>query len=212
MSKKVVISLDVLNSMAVQRTMLTLPVAELENQTFKLDDVLITSRDKQGEVPDLGSINDNIMFVKAKYVNVETKKAVVIPIRGLLSVQVARLAADAAGTGKNAKKANFVKGATPTMTVSDHIVENAADGELTLPAEFTVVGVENRKPFDGSNKPMYPNWYYAAWDAKVAEIAKAGGEPSEIYTDRAFQATLQGTALSPRYKSAEAIKEITIAI
>lgn len=204
MSKvKITISQEVLNSLAPQKGMLNAKSSDLENQVFNLHSIVAPT----GKKADLVKAGDDSMLIKARYVNAKNKKAFLIPIRGLLNLDIAKI------DGKN-KNDKFVPGTTPTFKVHDHLLEIGVDGKgADLPDSFSVVAVSERKQ-EGTGHTMYPPYCYQAFSDRVNELRKvdADADLSSIYSDYDFMQGLYAEDRMERFSEVEATKVIVISI
>lgn len=197
------ISMEVLNSMSPQKGLLTAKKADLENQVFTLHSIVVPS-DKKSTLDSKPS-EDNL-FVKARYVNSANKKSFLIPIRGLLNLDIAQLPS---GT-KNVK---YDAETTATMKVHEFLMEGAGEGKAVLPQSFTVLSVEDRKQ-ESTGRTMYPPYCYDAFSDRVKELRDADPKASldSIYQDYDFMQGLYAEEPSSRFANAEATKQIVISI
>jgi len=206
MSKvKVTISLEILNALAPQKGMLNASSDDLLNQEFELHSLVAPERAKKTSMTDLKTFDkDDTQLIKARYVNVKTKKAFLIPLRGLLNLDIAQLG------GKTEK---FIEGTTPTAKVHEHLLEKATaalPGEL--PPSFTVVSVKDREQV-GTGHIMYPHYCYQAFTDAVDALTKvdANADLSSVYSDYTLMQGLYAEDRKPTHLNIEATKSIVIA-
>lgn len=198
------ISEAVLNALVPQKGMLNSSVKELENQTFVLAG-LITSVDKGNAEQALADQSDAAAAqrVRVRFINKATKQALLIPVRALLGLPVATLAA-------NAK----YKADTPTTRVFETMVEKPEEANLSMVSSFTVVSVQPRKHSSGNI--MYPQYMYKKFNDAVAEVnaaAKlAGVEPdlSSVYNNFELMQGLYSDKPEARFVNPEPVKDIVI--
>lgn len=200
------IGLEVLSSLVPQRGMLNAKAEDLEGQKFVLHSMVVrpTKEGKAGN-KDLAKPTGDTLFVKARYINEKTKKAFLVPIRGLLGLDVASLPT------KNAK---FDPASTPTEKLADQLMEKATDtAPATLPESFTVVAVTNRIQ-ESSGQIMYPPYVYEEF-VNAVETLRADDKEADlgpIYQDVAFMQSLYGGTILDRFKNVEPNKNIVIAL
>lgn len=207
MSKvQVTIAMSVLNALSPQPRMLNTKKEEIENQVFTLHSVF-ASRDttnNKERVADLGKVNDDLNFVKAKYMS-EKGKAYVIPIRALLGLDIAVV------TSEN----DTITDETPRIKVYERLTElGSATDKVALPETFTVLSVVPATQ-RGTDNVMYPQYMYKRFNERVKELQEndANADLAPIYSDFSFISSLyaDGVAgLEDMYKSAEPNKSITI--
>ena len=206
MSKvKVTISLEILNALAPQKGMLNASSDDLLNQEFELHSLVAPDTSKKASMTDLKTFDkDDTQLIKARYVNTKTKKAFLIPLRGLLNLDIAQL---------GAKAEKFVEGTTPTAKVHEHLLEKATaalPGEL--PASFTVVSVKDREQI-GTGYIMYPHYCYQEFTDAIDALRAVDKEATldSIYNDYTFMQGLYAKERKPSHVGVEATKSIVIA-
>lgn len=207
MSKiSITISQDVLNSLAPQKGMLNAKKGDLINHVFNLHSIVAPSTSKKKA--DLDKFDaEGTMLIKARYVNAKNKKAFLIPIRGLLNLDIAQI------DGKN-KNDKYVPDTTPTAKLHEHLMEINSEGKGSeLPASFTVVSVEDRKQ-EGTGHTMYPPYCYQAFSERVNELRKVDPDAdlSSIYSDFEFMQGLYAEDRMERYSAVEATKVIVVSL
>jgi hypothetical protein len=206
MSKvKVTISLEVLNALAPQKGMLNAKADDLNDQVFELHSLVAPEKSKKTSLTDLKTYDkDDTMLLKARYVNAKTKKAFLIPIRGLLNLDIAQL---------DGKAGKYIAGTTPTIKVHEHLLEKAtaaAPGEL--PPSFTVVSVEDRKQI-GTGYTMYPHYCYQEFTDAIDALRAVDAEAdlSSVYNNYEFMQGLYAKDVKSTHVGTEATKTIIIA-
>lgn len=199
------ISLAVLSALATQRGLLNAKATDLENQTFILHSMVVANKpDGKPRSAALVAPGDDTPYIKARYINQTTKKAFLIPIRGLLGLDVATV-----GAGANKK---FDKDTTPVEKVADFLMEKATDKDAALlPEKFTVVSVTPREQ-PSTGRIMYPPYCYAKFSDKVKELREAdpNADLTPIYTDIEFMSSLYADEVAPQFANAEPTKSIVI--
>lgn len=206
MSKvEIKISMEVLNSLSPQKGMLNAKATDLENQVFVLHSVVAPTGRKAGLDGKTG--DDDNLYVKARYVNAANKKSFLIPIRGLLNLEIAQMP-------EKTKNVKFEEGVTPTVRVHEHLIESITDGKAaSLPQSFTVVSVADRIQ-EGTGYTMYPPYCYDKFSEAVNALREADPNASldSIYSNYEFMQGLYADKPSDRFASAEATKKIVISI
>lgn len=204
---KVMISVEVLNALAPQRGLLTGAVKDLLDQTFVFHSV--SAREADTETSLVEASEDN-QLVRARYVNKESNKSFIIPIRGLLNLDVAAL--------KATDNEEFDPENTDTVKMHEHLLESiSGKEEIALPPQFKIVHVAERRQ-EGTDNIMYPPYCYKAFNERADKLNKDPENKTGIlslYQDIAFMQSLHtGKAedREARHQSAEATKTITIAI
>lgn len=210
------VSVDVLNTMSPQKSMVIQAAKKLVDQKFNLHS-LIVSDVKNESGKDLTQSSEENNFVKVRYVNEETNEAFVIPVRQLLNLDVAESVATL-----EEFKAKTDDESIKVAKVHENMMEEADEaGEAVLPASFVVVNVAPRTQKVGTKDvEMYPAYYHKNFNAEVARREKEGdfdadnGETavSSVYQDFSFMSDLTGSPLEARYTGAEPLKTITIGI
>lgn len=198
------ISEAVLNALVPQKGMLNSKVEELENQTFVLAG-LVTSIPKGNPEQALGDNTDTdaAQRVRVRYINKKSKQALLIPVRALLGLPVATLAA-------NAK----FKEEMPTVRVFETMVEKPEEANLSMVSSFTVVSVKPRKHSSGNI--MYPQYMYKKFNDAVKVVndaaKEAGVEPdlSSVYNNFELMQGLYSDKPEARFVNPEPIKDIVI--
>lgn len=203
---EVKISLEVLNALVPNKSMLNAKASDLEGQKFVLHSMVVSpSPDKKARNKELMKAGDDTNFIKARYVNESNSKAFLVPIRGLLGMKIVEA---------GAKNAKFDPDTTPTKQLADYLVEKATDSTpATLPPSFTVVNVAPRIQ-ESTGAIMYPPYCYQEFQDKVDELRKDDKDASldPIYQDIAFMSSLYSNAVSSRFSSTEPNKTITISL
>lgn len=203
MSKvEIKISMEVLNSLSPQRGMLNAKAEDLKDQTFNLHSMVAPDKKKT----QLEKADGDNLFVKARYVNSKNSKAFLIPIRGLLSLNVVELGSE------NVK---YEEGTTQVSKVHEYLMEHIGpDGKnISLPATFTVVSVKERIQ-ESTGSVMYPPYCYDRFNEKVKEARATDPDAplDAIYNDFEFMQSLYADGRSDRHQNAEANKDIVISI
>jgi hypothetical protein len=204
------IGLEVLNSLVTNKTMLNASTLELEDQTFDLHSMVVGPSSKQPTNKDLSKLSDNTPLIKARYVNSVTKKAFLIPIRGLLSLKRADL------PSPNDK---YEKDVTPVSDLADVLMESATEKvPAALPPTFRVVSVEN-KIHAPTGEVMYPPYCYEMFSDEIKRLQTLAKEDTgsaenidilSIYQNSEFMANMYKSPRADRFKSVEPNKVIVI--
>ena len=207
--KDVKISLELVNSLSPQRSMIGATTDELRNQEFLLHSETISVPDGSTDLTDAD--NKNAGQVKIIYMNTVTNQTFTIPVRTLLGMQVVL---------DNSDNEEFVPGKTKTMKVHEHLLKQTEGDvtEVSLPKNIKIKGIEDELSRDGKKNKVYPYYMYEEFNKRVKalreEAAKAEVEADlrGIFQDREFINSLYAGKVDDQYKDAEPNKKITIAI
>lgn len=204
MSKvSITISQDVLNSLSPQKGMLNAKSGDLLDQTFNLHSIVIPTGKKAKDLDKYDA--DSTMLIKARYINASNKKSFLIPVRGLLNLDIAQV---------DSKNAKYDPLTTATVKVHEHLLEVGTSGKSSeLPPSFKVVAVTNRLQ-EGTGHIMYPPYCYKDFSDAVNDLRKVdeNADLSSIYTNYEFMNGLYAEDRMERFSAVEATKVIVISI
>jgi hypothetical protein len=215
--QEITISVGVLNLLSPRKNMMNAAKNDLINATskkgykFDLHSMVTNEVGKSTSLTDEN--NEDLSYVKAKYINSETDQSFTIPIRSFLGLETVKTSTD---------NDEYEAGVTKTSRVSEHLLAATKEGKdtIALPKSFTVVSVTTRrdKPAPDDKHDVYPAYCYKDFNVRVKEINDAAAEAKEvadirpIYADISFMQGLPGTDIDAGRENVEPTKVIVIAL
>ena len=195
MKDPIIISKNVLTSLMPQRNLLNAPKDLLLGRTFALNSIV----ENDAYSNDLESVSNDNGRVTFRFQDKESNAVMKFPIRSILYANVT--------TEKDHTK--FNKDSDVDVMHKVLLEQSATKDDVTLPEEFTIISVEDRKNLAGDT--IYPSYSYQKFQDRIAAL-KAGEDQGTIYADFSFIGSLAGTETAPLFKDIEPIKSIVINI